>query len=102
MYRRTGTRTGLRKAVIDQFYAEELAKAKKEQATQGPFYDSMATSEWAAKQRIEQLNAQWKKEDQELDAQMQEVMMNITSMGGMYRMQQEMIKQYGCTTPASE
>ena len=35
-----------RKAVIDQFYAEEIAKAKKEQATQGPFYESMATSEW--------------------------------------------------------
>ena len=56
----------------------------------------------AAKRRIEQLNAQWKNEDQELDAQMQEDMMNSTSMGGMYRIQQELMNQYGCTTPASE
>lgn len=91
-----------RKAVIDQIYAEELAKAKKEQATQGAFYDPMAASEWAAKQRIEQLKVQWEKEDQELDAQMQEDMMNNTSMGGMYKMQQEMMKQYGHTTPAPE
>lgn len=89
-----------RKAIIDQIYAEELVKAKKEQATQGPVYDPIAASEWAAKQRIEQLDAQWKKEDQELDAHMQEEMMNNTSMGGMYKMQQEMMKQYGYTAPA--
>jgi hypothetical protein len=89
-----------RKAIVDQIYAEELAKAKKEQATQGPFYDPYAASEWAAKQRIEQLGVQWEKEDQELDAQMQEEMMNNTSMGGMYKMQQEMMKQYGYTAPA--
>ena len=89
-----------RKAVIDQIYAEELAKAKKEQATQGPFYDPIGASEWAAKQRIEKLGAPWKKEDQELDAQMQEDMMSNTSMGGMYKMQQEMMKQYGYTAPA--
>jgi hypothetical protein len=88
-----------RKAIIDQIYAEELAKAKKEQATQGPFYDPFGASEWAAKQRIEQLGVQWKKEDQELDAQMQEEMMNNTSMGGIYKMQQEMMKQYGYTAP---
>jgi len=91
-----------RKAIIDQIYAEELAKAKKEQATQGPFYDPFGASEWAAKQRVEQLGVQWKKEDQELDAQMQEEMMNNTSMGGMYKMQQEMMKQYGYTAPAPE
>jgi hypothetical protein len=91
-----------RKAVIDQIYAEELARAKKEQATQGPFYDPVAASEWAAKQRIEQLTVQWKKEDQELDARMQQDMMNNTSMGGMYKMQQEMMKQYGYTAPAAE
>jgi len=89
-----------RKAIVDQIYAEELAKAKKEQATQGPFYDPYAASEWAAKQRIEQLGVQWEKEDQELDAQMQEEMMNTTSMGGMYKIQQEMMKQYGYTAPA--
>ena len=89
-----------RKAIIDQIYAEELAKAKKEQATQGPFYDPFGASEWAAKQRIEKLGVQWKKEDQELDAQMQEEMMNNTSMGGMYKMQQEMMKQYGYTAPS--
>jgi hypothetical protein len=91
-----------RKAVIDQIYAEELAKAKKEQASQGPMYDPFAASEWAAKQRIEKLGVQWKKEDQELDAQMQEDMMNNTSMGGMYKMQQQMMKQYGYTAPAPE
>ena len=91
-----------RKAVIDQIYAEELAKAKKEQASQGPMYDPFSASEWAAKQRIEKLGVQWKKEDQELDAQMQEDMMNNTSMGGMYKMQQEMMKQYGYTAPAPE
>ena len=81
---------------------EELAKAKIEQVTQGPLYDPIAASEWAAKQRIEQLGVQWKKEDQELDAHMQEEMMNNTSMGGMYKMQQEMMKQYGYTPPAPE
>ena len=89
-----------RKAIVDQIYAEELAKAKKEQAVQGEFYDAYSASEWAAKQRIEKLRVQWKKEDQALDAQMQEDMMNNTSMGGMYKMQQEMIKQYGYTAPA--
>jgi hypothetical protein len=89
-----------RKAIVDQIYAEELAKAKKEQAAQGPFYDPIGASEWASKQRIEKLGVQWKKEDQELDAKMQEDMMNNTSMGGMYKMQQEMMKQYGYTAPA--
>jgi hypothetical protein len=89
-----------REAIVDQIYAEELAKAKKEQAAQGPFYDPIGASEWAAKQRIEKLGVQWKKEDQELDAKMQEDMMNNTSMGGMYKMQQEMMKQYGYTAPA--
>lgn len=89
-----------RKVIVDQIYAEELARAKKEQAAQGPFYDPYAASEWAAKQRIEKLGVQWKKEDQELDAQMQEDMMNNTSMGGMYKIQQEMMKQYGYTTPS--
>ena len=89
-----------RKAIVDQIYAEELAKAKKEQAVQGEFYDAYSASEWAAKQRIEKLRVQWKKEDQSLDAQMQEDVMNNTSMGGMYKMQQEMIKQYGYTAPA--
>jgi hypothetical protein len=91
-----------RKAITDQIYAEELDRAKKEQATQGPFYDPVAASEWAAKQRIEQLGVQWKKEDQELDAQMHKEMMNNTSMGGMYEMQQNMMKQYGYSTPAPE
>ena len=91
-----------RKEIVDQIYAEELAKAKKEQAAQGPFYDPYAASEWAAKQRIEKLGVQWKKEDQVLDVQMQEDMMSNTSMGGMYKMQQEMMKQYGYTAPAPE
>ena len=89
-----------RKAIVDQIYAEELAEAKKEQAVQGEFDDAYSASEWAAKQRIEKLRVQWKKEDQSLDAQMQEDMMNNTSMGGMYKMQQEMMKQYGYTAPA--
>ena len=91
-----------RKVIVDQIYAEELTSAKKEQAAEGPFYDPYAASEWAAKQRIEKLGVQWKKEDQALDAQMQEDMMNNTSMGGMYKMQQEMMKQYGYTAPAPE
>ena len=91
-----------RKAIVDQIYAEELVKAKKEQAVQGEFYDAYSASEWAAKQRIEKLRVQWKKEDQALDAQMQEDMMNNTSMGGMYKMQQEMMKQYGYTAPAAK
>jgi hypothetical protein len=89
-----------RKAVVDQIYEEELARAKKEQAAQGPFYDPYAASEWAAKQRVEQLNAQWKKEDQALDAQMHEEMMSSTGMGKMMQNQQEMMKQYGYTPPA--
>jgi hypothetical protein len=32
---------------------------------------------------------------------MQEEMMSNTSMGGMYKMQQDMMKQYGYTAPAS-
>ena len=91
-----------RKVIIDQIYAEELAKAKKEQAVQGEFYDAYSASEWAAKQRIEKLGVQWKKEDQALDIRMQEDMMNNTSMGGMYKMQQEMMKQYGYTAPAAK
>jgi hypothetical protein len=73
-----------------------------DQAVQGEFYDAYSASEWAAKQRIEPLAVQWKKEDQELDDQMQEDMMNNTSMGGMYKMQQEMMKQYGYTAPSQK
>lgn len=90
-----------RKAITDQIHAEELARAQQQQTTQGSFYEPIAASEWAARQRIEQLAMQWKKEDQELDAQMQEEMMSNTSMGGMYKMQQDMMKQYGYTAPAS-
>lgn len=91
-----------RKAIVDQIYAEELSKAKKEQATQGPMYDPYGASEWAAKQRVEELGVQWKKEDQELEAQMQEEMMSSTGMGDMLKMQQEMMKQYGNTAPAAK
>lgn len=91
-----------RKAIVDEIYAEELAKAKKEQATQGPMYDPYAASEWAAKQRVEELGVQWKKEDQELEAQMQQEMMSSTGMGDMLKMQQEMMKQYGHTAPAQK
>lgn len=69
-----------------RIYAEELAKAKKEQASQGPMYDPYDASEGGARRRIETLSAQWKKEDQELDAKIQEDMINNTSMGGMYKM----------------
>ena len=89
-----------RKVIVDNIYEEELAKAKKEQTTQGPFYDPYAASEWAAKQRVEKLTAQWKKEDQELDAQMHEEMMTSTGLGKMMGNQQEMMKQYGYTPPA--
>ena len=89
-----------RKVIIDRIYEEELARAKKEQAAQGPFYDPYAASEWAAKQRVEQLTTQWKKEDQQLDAQMHEEMMATTGLGKMLGNQQEMMKQYGYTPPA--
>jgi hypothetical protein len=45
---------------------------------------------------------QCKKEDQELDAQLQEVVVNNTSMAGMYKMRQETMKQYGYTAPVPE
>ena len=47
-----------RKAITDQIHAEELARAQQEQATQGSFYDPVAASEWAARQRIKQLAVQ--------------------------------------------
>jgi hypothetical protein len=89
-----------RKAVADKIYEEELARAKKEQATQGPFYDPYAASEVAAKRRIEQLTPQWQEEDRVLDAQMQEEMMSSTGMGAIYGNQQEMMQQYGYQPPA--
>jgi hypothetical protein len=45
---------------------------------------------------------QCKKEDQELDAQLQEDMMNHTSMDRMYKMRQETMKQNGYTASVPE
>lgn len=73
-----------RRAITDGIYEEELARAKAEQATQGPFYDPYAAAEVAAKRRVEQLTPQWKQEDQALDRQMQEEMMSSTGMGAIY------------------
>ena len=88
--------------MTDKIYAEELAKAKNSPEVTERFYDPYAVSEVEARKRLAPLSAQWKKEDRELEAAMQEDMMNNTSMGEMYRMQQEMMKQYGYTAPAAK
>jgi hypothetical protein len=87
-----------RKAITDAIYAEELARAKQQQAGDA-FPDPYAASEWAAKQRLEPLAAQWKQEDQELEQQMHEEMMNSTGMGDLMKMQQEAMKNYGYPDP---
>ena len=56
--------------------------------------DPVAAGEWAAKQRLEPLHAQWKQEDQALENQMRDEMMNSTGMGDMLKQQQEMEQKY--------
>jgi hypothetical protein len=90
-----------RKAIQDKIYAEELEKARK-QGSGNPMYDPYSASEAAAKRRLEPLYAQWKKDDQELEKQMQEDMMNSTGMGKMLKQQQEMTKRYGYQAPVKQ
>ena len=91
-----------RKIITDKIAAEELARAKKEQAATGSFDDPYAVAEMRTKERLQPLTAEWAKEDQELEVQMHEKMMQNSGMGDMYKMQQEMMKGYGYTVPQSE
>ena len=83
-----------RKVITDRIYAEELAKAQ-----QGNAPDPYAASEWAAKQGLQPIHAQWETEDQELEVEKHQEMMNSTGMGDMLRQQQNMMKQYGQLSP---
>ena len=87
-----------RQAITDKIYEEELAKAKQQQAS-GAITDPYAAGEWAAKQRLVPLQAQWAKEDQELEVQMKEEMMGSTGMGDMMKMQREAVEKYGYSGP---
>ncbi len=84
-----------RKATTDAIYAEELEKARNAPEAANPMYDPYAAAEWAAKQRIEPLAAEWKQEDQALEQQMHQEMMNSTGMGDMLKMQQQMLQGQG-------
>jgi hypothetical protein len=45
------------------------------------------------------LIAEWQKEGRELELRMHEKRMRNSGLGDMYRMQQQMMKNYGYTTP---
>lgn len=87
-----------RKTITNQIAAEELARAKKEQAATGSFHDPYAVAEMRTKERVQALTAEWKKQDQELEVRMHEKMMQNSGIGNMYKMQQEMMKGHGYTT----
>ena len=91
-----------RKGLTDKIAAEELARAKNEQAATGSFHDPYAVAEMRTKERLQALTPEWEKEDQELEIQMHEKMMQNSGMGDMFKMQQEMIKSYGGTTPPTK
>ena len=91
-----------RKGLTDKIAAEELARAKKEQAATGSFHDPYAVAEMRTKERVQALTTEREKEDQELEIQMHEKMMQNSGMGDMFKMQQEMIKSYGYTTPPAK
>lgn len=87
-----------RKVITDNIAAEELARAKKEQAATESYHDPYAVAEMRTKERVQVLTAEWEKEDRDLEVQMHEKMMQNSGMGNMYKMQQEMMKSYGYTT----
>lgn len=91
-----------RKVLTDKIAAEELARAKNEQAATGSFNDPYAVAEMRTRERLQALTIEWKKEDQELEVQMHEKMMQNSGMGDMYKMQQEMMKGYGHTVPPTK
>jgi len=88
-----------RKRITNKIAAEELARAKKEQATTGSFNDPYAVAEMRTRERLQALTTEWKKEDQELEIQMHEKMMQNSGMGDMYKMQQEMMEGYDYAVP---
>ena len=89
-----------RKAISERIADEELARAKQEVPANGEFHDPHAVAEMRTRERLQPLIAEWKKEDRELELQMHEKMMRNSGMEGMYRMQQEMMKNYGYTPPS--
>ena len=53
-----------RKGLTDKIAAEELARAKNEQAATGSFNDPYAVAEMRTRERLQALTIEWKKEDQ--------------------------------------
>lgn len=97
-----------RKAITDKIAAEELVRAKQQQASSGSLHDPYAVAEMRTKERIQVLKVNWKKQDQELEVRMHEKMMQNSGMGNMYKTQQEMMNGHGYaaspaqTTPQSK
>ena len=91
-----------RKAITDKIAAEELARAKQEQSASGSFNDPYAVAEMRTRERLQALTAEWEKQDRELEVRMHEKMMQNSGMEGMFKMQQEMMKNYGNIAPPAK
>lgn len=91
-----------RKALTDRIAAEEVDRAKKEQVATGSAHDPYAVAEMRTRERVQRLTPEWEKEDRELEVQMHQKMMQNSGMGDMHKMQQEMMKSYGYTTPPAK
>ncbi len=84
-----------RKAITDRIAAEELARARQEQAASGSRNDPHAVAEMRTRERLQALSAEWKKEDRELEYRMHEKMMQKSGMGDIMKMQQQMMENQG-------
>ena len=91
-----------RKAITDKIAAEELAIAKQEQSTSGSFNDPHAVAEVRTRERLQALTVEWEKEDRALEIRMHEKMIQNSGMDEMFRMQQEMMKNYGNIPPPAK
>ena len=82
--------------------AEELARAKQEQSASGSFNDPYAVAEMRTRERLQALTAEWEKQDRELEVRMHEKMMQNSGMEDMFKMQQEMMKNYSNIAPPAK
>ena len=91
-----------RKVITDKIAAEELARAKQEQSASGSFNDPYAVAEMRTRERLQALTAEWEKQDRELEVRMHKKMMQNSGMEDMFKMQQEMMKNYGNIAPPAK
>jgi hypothetical protein len=74
-----------RRALVDSIAEEERERARSNAASlQSRGIDPMSAAEVETRKRLDALNAQWKAEDAELDAQMQVEMQRAMAEAGLY------------------